>query len=314
MRSTPMVSVIVPNYNHAPYLKQRIDSVLDQTYHNYELIILDDCSTDNSREIIAQYTGHEKISHIIFNEINSGNTFIQWQKGIELAKGKYIWIAESDDWCEPILLETLVHGLQSNHKCVLAYAQSYIIKGENTVDKVSCSDSIQQYVNGKEYISTYLVKYNSIFNASMCMFKKQNYEHVSSRFTTFKFCGDWLLWIEIANQGDVFISGKLLNYFRKHKGDITSNALASGYNYIEELAILKILVNEQFISRPQFKTQLLNSYIGYLLNKKKLEKSVRKEIEDTFYFNNNESYKKFLVLRANLLTLFKLKVKRRLSN
>lgn len=314
MLSTPIVSVIVPNYNHAQYLKQRIDSVLDQAYQNFELIILDDCSTDNSRKIIAEYTGHEKVSHIIFNETNSGNTFKQWQKGIELAKGKYIWIAESDDWCEPILLETLVNGLQNNNKCVLAYAQSYVIKGENTVDKVSVSNNIEQYVNGKEYISTYLVKYNSIFNASMCLFKKECYEHVLPRFTTFKFCGDWLLWIEIANQGNVFISGKLLNYFRKHKGDITSNALASGYNYIEEIAILKILLNEQFITKPQFKTQLLNSYIGYLLNKKKIEKSLRREIENTFYFNNNEFYKKYLIFRANQLTLFKLKVQRRLLN
>src|ERR1700742_1367615 len=104
------VSVIVPNYNHSRYLNQRIDSVLSQTYQDFELIILDDCSTDDSRKIIKQYQEHPKVSHIVFNETNSGTTFKQWKKGIELAKGKYIWIAESDDWCEPNLLETLVGG------------------------------------------------------------------------------------------------------------------------------------------------------------------------------------------------------------
>ena len=92
-----MVSVIIPNYNHAPFLKERIDSVLNQTYDNFEVIILDDKSTDNSKEVIANYRGHSKISHIVYNEENSGSTFKQWQKGFSLAKGDYIWIAESDD-------------------------------------------------------------------------------------------------------------------------------------------------------------------------------------------------------------------------
>ena len=90
------VSVIIPNYCHARFLNQRIDSVLNQTYSDYEVIILDDCSTDNSREIIESYRNHPKISHIVYNEKNSGSTFIQWEKGFELARGEYIWIAESD--------------------------------------------------------------------------------------------------------------------------------------------------------------------------------------------------------------------------
>src|SRR4051812_6782012 len=105
------VSVIVPNYNHAKYLKKRIDSIIAQSFQDFEVIILDDCSTDDSRSIIEQYRGHNKISNIIFNQENSGGPFHQWKKGMALAKGKYIWIAESDDWCEPSLLETLVAAL-----------------------------------------------------------------------------------------------------------------------------------------------------------------------------------------------------------
>ncbi len=93
----PSVSVIIPNYNHAPFLKERIDSVINQHYDNFEVIILDDCSKDNSREVIEQYRNHPKVKHIIYNEANSGSTFIQWHKGFRLAEGEYIWIAESDD-------------------------------------------------------------------------------------------------------------------------------------------------------------------------------------------------------------------------
>src|SRR5688572_1870647 len=116
-----LVTVIIPNYNHASYLRQRIESVLNQTYKNIELIILDDCSTDNSREIIEKYRGHPKVSHIVYNEKNSGSTFKQWKKGIELAKGEWIWIAESDDWCEHTLLENLVHPFTKYSDISFAY-------------------------------------------------------------------------------------------------------------------------------------------------------------------------------------------------
>ena len=76
-----MVSVIIPNYNHAKYLEERIDSVLNQSYKDFEVIVLDDYSTDNSKEVINKYAGHPKVSHIILNEENSGSTFKQWHKG-----------------------------------------------------------------------------------------------------------------------------------------------------------------------------------------------------------------------------------------
>lgn len=104
-----LVSVIIPNYNHAAYLRQRIDSVLSQSFDDFELILLDDCSTDNSREVLESYWQHPKLSHLIYNETNSGSVFRQWQKGIDLAKGEFIWIAESDDYAHPQFLEKLLH-------------------------------------------------------------------------------------------------------------------------------------------------------------------------------------------------------------
>lgn len=76
----PTVSVIVPNYCHAPYLEQRIESILQQTFQDFELILLDDCSTDGSREILERYRNHPKVSGIFYNERNSGSPFKQWKK------------------------------------------------------------------------------------------------------------------------------------------------------------------------------------------------------------------------------------------
>lgn len=83
-----MVSVIVPNYNHASYLVARIESILNQTYQDFELILLDDCSTDDSREVLLKYKDNPKVTHLVFNEQNSGSPFIQWHKGVQLAEGE----------------------------------------------------------------------------------------------------------------------------------------------------------------------------------------------------------------------------------
>src|SRR6202030_4301096 len=77
----PAVSVIVPNYNHAPYLRRRIESILQQTYQDFELILLDDSSTDHSREILQSYAEKPGVK-IAFNTMNSGSVFKQWNKGI----------------------------------------------------------------------------------------------------------------------------------------------------------------------------------------------------------------------------------------
>lgn len=102
----PLVSVIVPNYNHASFLVERLESIYNQTYKNIEVILLDDCSTDNSREILSYYAkkyAHKTIT--LFNDVNSQRVFRQWNKGLNVAKGELIWIAESDDYCELDFLE-----------------------------------------------------------------------------------------------------------------------------------------------------------------------------------------------------------------
>ena len=105
-----MVSVIIPNYCHAPYLRQRIDSVLAQSYPDFEVVLLDDCSTDGSREVIERYRNHPRIKQIVYNDRNGGSAFAQWRKGFALTQGEYIWIAESDDYADPAFLERCVRS------------------------------------------------------------------------------------------------------------------------------------------------------------------------------------------------------------
>ena len=105
----PLVSVIVPNYNHAAYLPLRLESIFSQTYPNFEVILLDDASTDDSAQVLREFhQRHADKSTLLVNEENSGGVFHQWEKGLQLARGEIVWIAESDDWCTENFLETLV--------------------------------------------------------------------------------------------------------------------------------------------------------------------------------------------------------------
>ena len=125
----PKVSVVVPNYNHARFLPKRIESILRQTYQDFELILLDDCSTDDSRTILSQYASDPRV-RLEFNQVNSGSTFKQWNKGVRLAQGKYVWIAESDDYAEPRLLERLVAILEADATVAYAYCRSWRVSEE----------------------------------------------------------------------------------------------------------------------------------------------------------------------------------------
>lgn len=278
----PVVSVIIPNYNHAPYLHQRIDSVLNQTYNDLEVIILDDCSTDNSKAVIEQYRNYDKVSNIIYNTENSGNPFQQWGKGIQHAQGKYIWIAESDDWCEPTLLKTIVTGLEQNENCVLGYCQSYCVNDDGSIRFQSHHKQLQEYIDGKKFISSYILPSNPIFNAGMAVWKKEVYQQISKDFISYKRIGDYLFWIEIAACGDVFISGKLLNYFRAHDKNVSGDALKSGMSFIDHIPLNKRLLERRLINQKDYSKAIKKSYAQFRLSNRYYPSEVKKNITKLF--------------------------------
>lgn len=227
-----LVSVIVPNYNHAKYLDDRFTSILKQTYKNFEIIILDDYSTDNSREVIERYRDYKNISHIVYNEANSGSTFKQWQKGIELAKGDLIWIAESDDWCADTFLENLVLEFEKNEEVVLAYTDSWLYLDhaneliENHWGKWLDKEKWESnYIaEGKAEIATVLLYLNSILNASAVVFKKNIFFKIDfEELVGYKYVGDWLAWSQMLGSGKVCYIARPLNYFRIHNKSTRNN-------------------------------------------------------------------------------------------
>lgn len=218
----PKISVIVPNYNHAPYLSQRLDSILNQTYNDLEILILDDASTDDSHQIFKRYYTKPGL-RIVVNHINSGAAFPQWNLGIHLAKGEYVWIAESDDSADPHFLESLIPLLDENPNVGLAYCQSKIMN----VDGVDVGDSLDwtsdldperwlnDFVNdGQDEVRNYLIYKNTIPNASAVVTRRSVLRQVVPVDTSFQLCGDWMHWGKVLLHTDLAYVAEPLNFWR----------------------------------------------------------------------------------------------------
>jgi glycosyltransferase involved in cell wall biosynthesis len=230
----PAISIIIPSYNHADFLKQRLDSVFAQTFDDFEVIILDDCSTDHSRDIIEQYRSHPRVKHIVYNECNSGSTFIQWEKGIELCGSGLIWIAESDDFTDPDFIFSLLPAMLSNEQLGIAYCQSLSVDRHSeiignwssyTEDLSDTQFNSDFYMDGKDYIRNFLVHKNAIPNASAVVFRKKYYEQAGGAETGIKYCGDWITWLKILTISDIYYQARPLNYFRQHENSVIAQAV-----------------------------------------------------------------------------------------
>lgn len=237
----PIVSVIVPNYNHADFLIERIESVIHQTYSDFEVIILDDASTDTSKNIIASYQDHPKVTNTIYNCKNSGNLFLQWKKGVELAQGKYIWIAESDDICQLNFLETLVLLLENDPQLMLAYTDSEF-DNLNWIKNLQSKGVKKVTYEGKKFILQNMLTSPAIINASAVLIRKKAIgESIFTQCGNYKTTFDWLFWCSIAMQGNVTFYPVKLNFFRQHLQSTSLKATQKGYFVTEGLQVISYL-------------------------------------------------------------------------
>jgi glycosyltransferase involved in cell wall biosynthesis len=218
----PLVSVIIPNYNHARFLEKRIQSVLDQTFQDFDLIILDDASTDNSREIIERYRSHPKIVHIEYNETNSGTPFKQWNKGVRLAGGEYIWMAESDDYADERFLEIMVPHLEVDPKVGLVNCQSREVNERGDLRDIIQYSLLgerwtKDYRNdGQQECAQYLSFRCTVQNASSVLFRRDLFLKVGLADESMRQAGDYLMWVKILLNSDISFVAQPLNFYRDH--------------------------------------------------------------------------------------------------
>lgn len=260
----PKVSVIIPNYNHGHFLEQRLNSIFSQTYQDFEIIFLDDASTDNSKEIFSQFAINPCVK-AIFNQTNSGSPFKQWNKGIKHAVGEYIWIAESDDYADPCFLEELVGILDQYPSVGLVYCQSYQVDSSgkklnpnylfwtNDINKDRWNTNF--FNSGISECCNYLVCKNTIPNASAVLFRKNTYLKISKKNELFTVTGDWLTYVELLSYSDIFFVSSVLNYFRCHDNNSSRNTARLGLIVKESLEVVKQIGS---INKVKFKPKQMS--------------------------------------------------------
>lgn len=225
----PVVSVIVPNYNHSQFLTERIESILCQTYRDYELIILDDASTDDSVCLIKELLKGSEYQ-LIVNGQNSGSPFRQWSKGLCMASGQFVWIAESDDTAQSTFLERMLSVIDD--KVDLAYCRAVNIDTcSNVISDEFWADAIDGAVwrspfrmKAAKYCASYMTMRNVIPNASMVVFRNPQYDFIKGSIGL-KYAGDWLAWSRFLDnsKGDVVFLPECLTAFRHHGSTSRSN-------------------------------------------------------------------------------------------
>jgi glycosyltransferase involved in cell wall biosynthesis len=248
----PKVSVIVPNFNHARYLDQRMRSVLDQTYRDLEVIFLDDASTDESREVFRKYEDDTRV-RTVFSDKNSGSPFVQWNKGVKMAKGEYVWIAESDDYADAELLETLVGVLDRNPDVGIAYCASMQVDEDGAELGVWLPADIGGYGldenrwradfmnDGRDECRDYMIVRCTIPNASAVVFRKSVYERAGYADETMRLCGDWLMWSRMLMISGIFYTATPLNFFRTHRRSVRSTIEGEAAKIAEMYRVIRFI-------------------------------------------------------------------------
>ena len=225
MPDKPKITAVLPCFNHAMFLEERISSVLEQTYPVEQIVFLDDASTDGSADIAKKLlSGFSGEVVFCINAMNSGSPFAQWNKGVLLAKHDLIWIAETDDACKPRLIETLCNAIVTSG-AVLGFAQSRYIDERGNVLGSALAYMDAHWpgkfhhsfsMDGRHFNALYLAYLNAIPNASAVLFSKQAFIASGMSNESMRYSGDWDAWIRICARGRVEFVADELNLFRCH--------------------------------------------------------------------------------------------------
>ena len=229
-----LISIITPVYNSEKYIAETIESVLAQTYSDWEMIIVDDCSTDNSKEIIRKFTENENRIRLIEFEENAGTGKAR-DVALKNAKGRFVAFLDSDDMWMPEKLEKQFLFMTENNYPISF--TSYKMIDENGSDLKRIIQVVQS-VNLHQYLKNTIIGYSS----SMIDLKQTG----SFQIADIRIRVDTQVWISLLKKGFVAYGlDEVLMIYRVHKNSISSNKFYAAkktwnlfYN-VEKLGLFK---------------------------------------------------------------------------
>lgn len=230
MIDNPAISVVFTSYNHREYLRQALDALINQTFRDFELIIVDDCSTDGSQEILKEYAKKDSRIRLFLNERNGGSYVISTNYGASLANAPYIIFAQCDDWAEPTQLERLYDVISKENVSVVFSASNMVDEKGNfiCIDLIHRSEKfIKELLHDSKIYSTdafdYLIESCIIPNLSAAIIRTERYRELGGLSSDFLVLADWDFWLRLSQRGDFYYIKAPLNNFRQHKTTIRSS-------------------------------------------------------------------------------------------
>jgi glycosyltransferase involved in cell wall biosynthesis len=249
-RVTPLVSVVIPSYNHAQYLGRALQSVLDQTYVNWEAIVIDNHSTDNTDEVMASIAD-PRITYLKIH--NNGVIAASRNAGIKVARGAWVAFLDSDDWWTKNKLQVCFDSV--DEEVDLVYHELVIVSDQPRTFR---RKTIKSWQVKAPVIMDLLIKGNAIVNSSV-MVRKNFLEKIGGINDSREMIAaeDYNTWLRIAQFTDKFLYLPfVLGYYLQHNNNISKknmslpgrSAVAEFIGLLSEQQKLKLLANFKYTS------------------------------------------------------------------
>lgn len=304
------ISVIVPVYNVEEYVEKCIQSIINQTFKNIEIILINDASTDNSYEIIKKYIGYDNII-IINNERNIGLSETR-NKGIRIARGKYVSFIDSDDFIEKDFLYFLYKSINETNSdiCVSSIIHWYCEDGKSKYINKMLYDDLHT-IDNETAIRDFLLRKNIYNYACNKLYKRDLFLNNNIYFPKDRCYEDaYTMYKLLYNSNKICFSKKVTYFYVQRPGSIMKQSFSQkDMDYIWAVDEL-----EKFLKENNLFNKLQQEYYAYYSNSycsrlKKifLSKKVKKEKENLYYLIDSLS-KNYKNISKNKYIKFKYKI------
>jgi glycosyltransferase involved in cell wall biosynthesis len=236
---SPKVSILIPTYNYAHYIGEAIESALNQTYNDFELIIIDDQSRDNTDEVVTRYLTDSRVRYYK-NKVNLGLA-ANFNEALKYASGEYIKYLLADDVFHPALLEKMVPVMEQYPNVSLVTSKRDMFGSKNKSSELP----LLYLQEGKTVIYSSIREKagNWIGEPTTVMFRKSALK-IGEFNTSYTCLVDWEMWLRLLTVGDCYIIPETLSYFRVHDKQ-ASKLIMNDYKYtFEDYAFYKSIQTE----------------------------------------------------------------------
>ncbi|MDD4803086.1 MAG: glycosyltransferase [Syntrophomonas sp.] len=261
MKNSPLVSVIIPAYNHELYIEEALQSVVNQTYNNIELIVINDGSKDGTAKVITEFISRNQHYNIKYISKTNEGICRTLNKGLEIAKGSYFALLASDDMWTPERIEKQVYFMERNQNIGLVFSDHYFIRFTE-LTQIKATDykpNIRKcFKNGIQNINIYeKLLTEDIIPALTVLIRKECFDKVGGFDNNLK-AEDYDMWLRISKEFPIAFIDEPLAYYRVHDTNVSNKTMS-----LDTLKTVRAIMQKQY-NDPPLKHQYIKKTILFI--------------------------------------------------